>query len=33
MLSSWTRDPFVDWEASIAKLMIELLIDGEKVWS
>jgi hypothetical protein len=28
-----TRDPLVDWEASIAKLAIELLMDGERVWS
>ena len=28
-----TRDPLVDWEASIAKLAIELSIDGERVWS
>jgi hypothetical protein len=27
-----TRDPFVDWEASIAKLAVELLHDGERVW-
>ena len=25
-----TRDPLVDWEFSIAKLAIELSIDGEK---
>src|SRR6266516_1528436 len=28
-----TREPFADWEASIAKLALELLIDGERVWS